>query len=217
MRFVIRIAVLLMILMPVTGLAESKCRNLCHQYWWDTASKVEIKREIARGININSHDHNGNTPLHHAAKRHRTVFVRLLIEADANVNAKNERGDIPLHIATRYGSSSTVRILIDAGSDINTKNTEGDTPLHFATWSSYGGGTSAVKMLIGAGADVNAQNNKGNTPLHRANNNTRYDLLVEAGADKNILNKKGDPPKDVRWDDGLNFLIQLIDFIIKFG
>ena len=75
-----------------------------------------------KGVDINSYDENGQTPLHSAAESGQADLCKYLIESGADVNIKSEAGphvgDAPLDFAysgNRDGKGATIKILRAAG------------------------------------------------------------------------------------------------------
>jgi len=94
--------------------------------WYDVAMLV-----IDKGVDVNTKDKDGYTPLHLA---NNIEFTKLLIARGADVNANNKNGSTPLHMAvfTRKGRKEIVEILIANGADVNSKDIYGQTPLSLA-------------------------------------------------------------------------------------
>ena len=86
------------------------------------AIKEELVRYlVAEGININTQNAYGRTPLY----THSTVgapLVAVLLELGADVNLANNDGCTPLFTALANARVDTVKLLIEHGADINHKN-----------------------------------------------------------------------------------------------
>jgi ankyrin repeat protein len=91
----------------------------------DAPDPKVVQHLIDLGVNVNSKDHYGWTPLHYAARRKSnnadpslsTECVKLLIAAGADVNAKDKDGMIPMHrsIAESPWNLEMVEVLLAAG------------------------------------------------------------------------------------------------------
>ena len=89
-----------------------------HQY----AIKEELARYlVAQGLNINTQNAYGRTPLY----THSTVgapIVAVLLELGADVNLANNDGCTPLFTALANARIDTVKLLLEHGADIKHKN-----------------------------------------------------------------------------------------------
>ena len=92
----------------------------------------EICAFLDNGVDINTKDREGNTPLLMAASRGHTDCVELLIERKANVGAVNTRGNTSLHLAVAKAPPECIKLLLEAGAPVNSRNNDGDTPLDHA-------------------------------------------------------------------------------------
>ena len=148
----------------------------------------EVKRLLARGMDANSVDPNGDPLLFTAARAGYRVTVDVLLAAKANVNAKNRFGDTPLMAAALNGHLEIVRKLRTQGADIEPR---GWTPLIYAA---TGGHDDVVAYLLDQGANINAQSPNGTTALMMAVREGRastFDLLMRRGADIQHRNENG--------------------------
>ncbi|XP_065838862.1 death-associated protein kinase 1-like isoform X2 [Oscarella lobularis] len=91
---------------------------------------------IEKGIDINSVDEEGMTPLLDACEEHPTVFViEQLIELGADVFVQDENKQNALHkVAMSYSTvdKSTIDLLIRIGVDVTCQDEEGNTPYQVA-------------------------------------------------------------------------------------
>ena len=69
---------------------------------------------------VNFQDGNGNTPLFHAARNHKSGSVHVLLKNRAEPDIKNKWGNTPLTVALENFSHHCVSLLIDAGASVNT-------------------------------------------------------------------------------------------------
>ena len=157
---------------------------------------------IESGVDLNSQDKNGNSPLHWASSFRRYEYIDIvlaLIKKGADLNIQNRHGSTPLHLSCRHGQKDIALTLIEKGADLNSQDEDGNSPLHLASgynswYSRYKQTTDIALTLIIAGADLNIQNNFGNTPLHRASRYGNKNIalaLIENGADIEIENSLG--------------------------
>ncbi len=148
---------------------------------------VLAQQLIERGVDVNAHDSQGDTPLHYVGASVETA--QLLIERGANINAQNNNGITPLHNILGEKSIAVMALLIKRGADVTAATPEGITPLHFAYNFPTGDGAA---LLISKGADVNARTTENVTPLYSALSFPKVVAqLLQAGADPNIENRQG--------------------------
>lgn len=154
----------------------------------------------AKGININTKDNDGATPLHWAAYKGYDEAIRLLIDKGASINETDVNGSTPLHDAARAWSAETVSLLIDNGAYKDSKTNKGYTPVHYAA---NFGRYDILKTLIEKGASVTEKNYAGLTSLHVAIDNNDVSetdalkiitLLLENGAGVNEKEDRGFTP-----------------------
>ncbi|MEI6513700.1 MAG: ankyrin repeat domain-containing protein [bacterium] len=151
----------------------------------------KVRTLIAKGVDMNSTDDDGQTPIMIAVKSRYVEVAKLLIEKDAegaDINAKDKRGDTALMFAAQEGFTNTVKMLIELGADVNATNIENETPLIYAT---FGGHTKTVKALLDMGANANSQAGSGYTALIIAAEHGYSEiaeLLLEKGAEFRLAN-----------------------------
>ncbi|CAG8905346.1 unnamed protein product [Penicillium nalgiovense] len=157
---------------------------------------------IGSGIQVESQDNMGRTPLQVAADHSCTRAVRLLLNLGANPNFKNNnqywKGWSALFYAAtnpsipRNGRKSIIRTLFLHGAEIEARNHAQKTPLLHAI------SQSAIKQaqaLVECGASIMARDANGETALHLAASSSSWcssllGWLVETGADVNWVGGK---------------------------
>jgi ankyrin repeat protein len=88
-----------------------------------------VKCFLAAACDPNARDLEGNTPLHHAVRRHNIEIVRLLAaNQKVDLNAQNAARETPLHLAVRGWSLDIVRLLAQS-CDLNVRDAHGLAPL----------------------------------------------------------------------------------------
>ncbi|EAX89958.1 ankyrin repeat protein, putative [Trichomonas vaginalis G3] len=148
------------------------------------------KEEIAKflilnGININTHDNNGKTPLHIVADGNKTEMAELLISHGANINLTDKNDETALHYALKYDRKEMTELLISHGVNIDAKDKDGKTALHIAAERNN---KEIAEFLISHGANLEETDNEGKSALDYA---IRYDrkeiekLLISYGANIN--------------------------------
>lgn len=102
------------------------------------------------GVDIQSPNSRGDTPLHLAAWGDRGKFIETLLEMGSPVDAVNRAGFTALHIAVRNGSESIVMALLEKGANTEIAHNHGDTALVTATIGMH---LSIAEILIAHGAN----------------------------------------------------------------
>ena len=119
-----------------------------------------METALAGGVDVNSRDAHGITPLMHAARGDRPKIanppptdhpevVEMLIKHGAEVNAKTDSGFVALFWAARYGHEQVAKVLIDNGADVSAKDKDGVTALKWATTNKQ---AAVIELLRVAGA-----------------------------------------------------------------
>ena len=156
---------------------------------------VNMLKELLKvpGIDVNSIDNSGVTPLHAAVVgNHLECVEELLSVADIEVNqAIHKDGRTALCIAASFGFCGCTRALLKAENiRVNQTAHDGQTALHFA--AGWGQIESLRALLLAPGIDVNKRDMKGLTPLHLAAVNGRRGcvevLLRVARVNVNLAN-----------------------------
>jgi predicted nucleotide-binding protein len=115
---------------------------------------------LIKGIEIESKDKNGNTPLMNAALRGHVEICKLLLDHGAKIESKDDDGFTPLHFACHNGHLSVISLLIDRGADVEASDIDGWRPLYIAALKGH---LEIVKALIARHVDMNAFTNNGRT------------------------------------------------------
>ena len=143
---------------------------------------VEISRFLLLqwGVDINSQDEGGTSPLLGAVQGGHLDVVQLLIDSGADMGSRTNDGRTALHFASQNGHVKVAKLLIQNNADVRSRDNDGWTPLHLASH------VDMVELLIQHGADVGSRHDKGWTPLHSASKNGHIkvaELLIQKGAD----------------------------------
>ena len=139
----------------------------------------EVKRLLARGMDPDSVNAQGDTMLCIAARNGNVQTVQALLAAKAHPDRANRFGDTPLMLAALKGDMPTVRALQTAGAAVNKR---GWTPLIYAA---TGGHDDVVTFLLQHGAEIDAPSPNGTTALMMAIHEHHPDtarLLIESAS-----------------------------------
>jgi uncharacterized protein len=132
------------------------------------------------GLDVNSANSAGETPLMLAALRGRLDTVQLLVSRGALINRE---GWTPLHYACSGPDNGVVAWLLGQGAHLDARSPNGSTPLMLA--AGYGGLTAA-EVLLKAGADPALRNEQGLQAADFAKRAGRdnFAKVLRAAADK---------------------------------
>lgn len=176
---------------------------------WEAAKNgdlVAVKDTVENLSNINEHDDNGFSALHHACEQGHFLIAEYLFQRQANLNDltegkerifEDEESDpkYSLHLAAGKGHKDIVEFLLKNGVDVNCKTVSFyTTPLHFASRMGY---LSVAKHLILQGGDVDSRDTIDDTPLHESCESGHLSLvkyLLNAGSDINSTYDYGHTP-----------------------
>ncbi|KAL6631669.1 ankyrin repeat-containing domain protein [Neocallimastix sp. 'constans'] len=155
-----------------------------------------LKYLINIGLDVNSMDKNGYSPLIYAIKAQNKSIIDYLLECDTNINGiKDISIDFNLiKKILKLNNPQLLTILYNNKFDVNQKDERGETVLNFAIEFSN---ERFVKYLIDNGADVNKEGNKYCTPLVKAIFNGNINIvkyLIDFGADINKRVSYGNTP-----------------------
>eukprot|EP01026_Neomeris_dumetosa_P065773 TRINITY_DN6324_c0_g1_i2.p1 TRINITY_DN6324_c0_g1~~TRINITY_DN6324_c0_g1_i2.p1 ORF type:complete len:646 (+),score=110.02 TRINITY_DN6324_c0_g1_i2:65-2002(+) len=159
-----------------------------------------FEKGLNQGIDINSQDAKGETPLHVAATMgNQAVMQELLNQDTIQVNVADKKGLTPVHSLSKYGHDELIELLVDKNAEINSQDNMGNTPLHIAVQQQE---EKVVQKLLQLGADVNIQNKEGDNPIHLASRRSKRSMLKILLEDQNevqeadlsSLNEKGYNP-----------------------
>ncbi len=148
----------------------------------DADQATEVRALLARGIDVNTVDRDGNTLLARAAQRGNRAVFALLLSSGARIESRNRFGETPLMYAALGGNEAIVRELLARRARINA-DTPGWTAMHYAALRGHAG---VLSLLIDGGGDVNVAAENGTTPLMMAASEGRSEavaLLLKRGAD----------------------------------
>ncbi|MCK5563622.1 MAG: ankyrin repeat domain-containing protein [Planctomycetes bacterium] len=175
----------------------------------------QIKMLLELGIDIETKDEEGNTPLLSTGKPDMLVF---LIEQGADINAVNNDGNNALYkasieitrILTEYGLEGnqgeqditayfdndieSIKLLASQGVDFTVQNEKGWTLLHAAVKRDS---PEIAKFAIEQGVDPDLPSEDRGPALNMAISFRHYEvaeIILEAGADVNVKNKNGYTP-----------------------
>jgi len=136
------------------------------------------------GIDINTQDEDGNTPLHLAIQdKHQEVIKVLLKNQKANVGCFNKAGYAPIHSAVYSNDVEIVDVLLKHEADVDRRDKRNKmAPIILASRKGY---KKIVETLIDKSATIEAEDIDGYTALHVSSlegHDEVVRLLLEEGA-----------------------------------
>jgi len=143
---------------------------------------------------IAARDSNGDSVVHHAARKDLPEGIAYLLSKGAQLNVLNNEGETPLHISAKYNATRSISYLVRAGSSLEAADIKGDIPLQSAVLASA---TKATEVLVSEGSPVNNQNYSGETALHQAaqkNSAPIVILLCSHSANTELQDNRGFTP-----------------------
>ena len=121
--------------LDIVRLHEALCAHhetlkyIVHAKFAVTDLRLDVIEElIGRGVELDTPDVEGNTPLYFAVYHNSVLTVQALLSAGADPSRMNEAGRTPLHFAARAGCFAIVEILLDLGVPTHVEDEDGETP-----------------------------------------------------------------------------------------
>ncbi len=170
----------------------------------------DLSELLARGINVDAINAEGDNALIYAAWEGKNDIVQYLLAQGANVNHKNRIGWTALLSAVTAGHLDTVRLLISSDANIHITSLGGKTALMAAARN---GRLEIAHRLLNSGVDVNQTNDEGWTALFYAVWYGHGDIvakLLEYGADVSIRDNTGISVETVAKNRGHSELIKML-------
>jgi ankyrin repeat protein len=139
------------------------------------------------GIDLNSKDNDGRTPLSWAvAEKGNREVVDLLLKRGSGINFQDDNGRTPLSWAVAVrGNQEVVELLLGEDDiDLNSKDNDGRTPLSYAVTKR--GNEEVVELLLREDdIDLDSEDSDGRTPLSYAlewGNQEVVEMLLKEGS-----------------------------------
>lgn len=146
--------------------------------------RTQARDVLEKGVDVNTPNGEGKTPLELAVENGKTDFVKMLVEKGASPDAR-VGGTTLLAEAIRNGETEFTDFLLKKGANVNLSSSDGATPISLAVAKND---TALVKRLASAGADLNKVSEGSKHPLTWAMQKGDIELakfLIEKGADVN--------------------------------
>ncbi|KAG7403026.1 Serine/threonine-protein phosphatase 6 regulatory ankyrin repeat subunit C [Fusarium oxysporum f. sp. rapae] len=200
-----------MSLPPLSTIAPASTLSWAAQKGYEEVVKLLLEKE---GVDPDSKDDFGRTPLSRAAQNGYEEVVKLLLEKDGVDSDSNDNDDVtPLSWAARYGHVGVAELLIARGAKYNSKDKSGHMPLWWATENLRStvvklllehsritlhelvreGERTQICLLLSEG-NIDSRNSSNQTTLHIAVLNEQTEIaeeLLSRGADINAEDGQG--------------------------
>ena len=175
-------------------------------------SKPSLQKIIGQGINVNTLNNRGETPLFLACESAQAGAVKLLLEMRADPNITYADGYTSLHCAVHGRcTNETLQDIISHGVYVDSQNIHGETALWLACLYRQ---QDCVKVLLKAGSNPNITSNERYTSLHAAVNGgysrTIISKIIDHGADVNVTNKKNVTPLMIACHKRITYAINIL-------
>lgn len=119
---------------------------------------IEIKELLQLGVDINTRNHFGQSPLMIAAMLGNEQIVTLMLENGATLDVVDSKGLTALMLAARNGQSSVADYLLSHGADVNIQDKRGLTAIMHA---SAFGHQETVETILQYNPELELQNSNG--------------------------------------------------------
>jgi uncharacterized protein len=128
----------------------------------------KIKSLIENGVNPNTSDPTGLTPLMAASHSGKIEILELLLDAGVPIDTKDSSGYTALMFSCNSGQVSCARFLIEKGANVNGVDNDGSTPIMFSAQHGY---NDIVRLLLQKGANPRVKGNHGLSAIDFAEQN----------------------------------------------
>lgn len=166
-----------------------------------------VSQFLAKGMDPDAVDENGNTVLMLAARDGDGATVKALLRYRPRLYSRNPAGDSALMMAALGGHLEAAQALLDAGAPVDG---DGWNPLLYAAFSGH---ADLVSLFLTRGAKVDAKAPNGATALMLAARNGHLDVvkvLLKAGARSDYATDRGMTAESWARENGNTDIIELL-------
>lgn len=159
-------------------------------HWAAMLGSLEgVEYILARGLDINTMDTYGHTPLYCAVMSEHKEMIQLLLRNGADVNKKGGPRGNQLQAAAINGNQEIIQLLLENGADINAYFGRKGNALQIVTLK---GDENLAKFLWEKGANINALGGEHGSVLQAAfasGSEVLVQFMLEKGAEPNAQAK----------------------------
>ena len=174
-----------------TTVGDTDKRSLLHHASQKGHSKL-IHFLLDKGIEINSLDNRGRTPLYLACYDYKFESAKALVSKGAEINLNGEFNPLDMACSNSYYGTEIVELLLKHNADVNIKcRGTRVTPLMGALHQEK---VDSLILLLEAGAKTNQIDANGDSPLGRVSQHNfpnHVNLLLDYNAEINYQDNKG--------------------------
>ncbi|MCB2292369.1 ankyrin repeat domain-containing protein [Clostridium algoriphilum] len=152
-----------------------------------------VKKLIQKGVNINSKDELGFTPISQSIKMKNLELTKYLISENADINTLVKSEKTCLILAVETNRIDLVNLVIPKIKDINAKDNDGETALEEAVKTDN---KDIVELLISKEANLNTMDAQKSTPLSVIKSESMMNLLLSKGSNADTMVFAGDGETD---------------------
>jgi ankyrin repeat protein len=188
---------------------------------------------LDHGEEINTHNKDGQTPLHRSATNWGMFdMAQLLLSRGAYINAKDKNERTVLHLAAEKGQLELLKLFLNNNQDLNARDSMGLTPLHWSSRSNAREKMLVLEYLLQLHAvEPNATSKTGQTALHylmdwpdheiyRTIDDEKVritELLVKHGVAIDVQDEKGETALHIAVRNPRKCSDALVKLLVKMG
>ncbi|WP_428232448.1 ankyrin repeat domain-containing protein [Flavobacterium sp.] len=159
---------------------------------------------LAKGVDANKANKEGNTPVMIAAGARETAGLEKLLPVAKDINLQNLKGESALTMAVKSGTPEAVSLLLNKGADVNVKDKDGNNlgvylvqsyrPMGRGEANAKDPFDAKIKLLQDKGLNLAAAQKDGSTLYHFAiakNDLALLKKIAPLNIDVNTKNKDG--------------------------
>lgn len=177
---------------------DAKGKTPLHNLAAYNTDKALVDYFIAKGVDVNLADDEGNTALMIASSQNKVYMIHYLIPLVNNINHVNNKQESALALAVANNTAEVVAELLKNKADVNQVDGKGNNMAFYLLKSHKKSGfNEKIKVLSAAGFNISATQENGSVLFHLALEYNDVQLVKwvnNLGVDVNAKNKEGLSP-----------------------